>query len=82
MIRKGVLRAAAWMIPEDDKMGRYEKHGEDVVFKQDDGDITAVFHTYEEKTELAHSGSAMYEKIFLILVTLGATYLTFIFYFF
>ena len=63
-------------------MGTYEQRGEDLVFKQDEGEITAVFHTYEEKTELAHSGSAAYEKVFLLLVALGAAYLACVFYFF
>ena len=63
-------------------MGTYEQRGEDLVFKQDENDITAVFFRYEEKTELAHSGSAAYQKAFQAMVALGAAYLVFVFYFF
>jgi hypothetical protein len=63
-------------------MGILEKHGERWVYKQDDGETTAVFLRNEHKTELAHSGTAAHAKAFLALVALGAAYLAFVFTFF
>jgi len=63
-------------------MGRIEKEGEEVVYKQDDGEITAWLTNFEEKMELAHEGMQKYKKIFYIAVLIGFLYLAIIFLFF
>ena len=60
-------------------MGRIEKRGEEFVFKQDDGEITARFNNVEEKMVLAHEGSPAYKKVFYLLVLGGVLYLSLIF---
>lgn len=62
-------------------MGKIEKNGEEFVFRQDDGKITAKFDHIEEKMVLAHEGSPIYKKVFYLLVLAGVLYLTFIFIF-
>ena len=62
-------------------MGKIEKQGEEFVFKQDDGEISARFKTVEEKMVLAHEGSPAYKKVFYLLVIGGVLYLSFIFVF-
>ena len=62
-------------------MGTIEKQGEEFVFKQDDGEITARFNSVEEKMVLAHEGSPAYKKVFTLLVIGGVLYLSFIFVF-
>jgi hypothetical protein len=56
-------------------MGRIEKEGEEVVYKQDNGEITAWLTNFEEKMELAHEGTPRYKKIFWITVLMAALYL-------
>ena len=63
-------------------MGKIEKKGENFVFRQDDGKITARFKNIEEKMVLAHQGSPAYKKVFTFLVLAGVLYLTFIFVFY
>ena len=60
-------------------MGKLEKSGEEFVFRQDDGEITARFKNIVEKMVLAHKGSPTYKKVFILLVLAGVLYLTFIF---
>ena len=60
-------------------MGLIKKEGADLVFQQDDGQITAWFIDYEEKLELSHEGHPNYQKVFKILVLLGVFYLGYIF---
>ena len=60
-------------------MGLFKKEGADLVFQQDDGQITARFIDYEEKQELSHEGHPNYQKVFKILVLLGVFYLGYIF---
>jgi len=60
-------------------MGTFEKRGAGLVFRQDDGEITAWFASDEEKRELGHPGSPGYRKAFLLMVVLGAAYLVFTF---
>lgn len=60
-------------------MGKLEKKGEEFVFRQDDGEITARFKNVTEKMVLAHEGSPTYKKVFALLVLCGVLYLTFIF---
>ena len=61
-------------------MGKIEKKGEEFVFRQDDGEITARFNTVAEKMVLAHEGSPTYKKVFYLLVLAGVLYLIFIFH--
>ena len=63
-------------------MGKFIKHDGELVYQQDDGEITARFDGFEEKMELPHEGSAGYKKIFHILVILGFIYLLAVFLFF
>ena len=62
-------------------MGTIEKQGEEFIFRQDDGEITARFDNIQEKMVLAHEGSSKYKKVFYLLVLAGLLYLTFIFMF-
>ena len=63
-------------------MGKFIKHDGELVYQQDDGEITARFDGFEEKMELPHEGSAGYKKIFHILVIIGFIYLIVVFLFF
>ncbi|MCD6255962.1 MAG: hypothetical protein J7J44_06800 [Deltaproteobacteria bacterium] len=60
-------------------MGRIEKEGEDIVYKQDDGEITAWLTNFEEKMVLGHEGEPRYKKIFHIVVLIASLYLGIIF---
>ena len=64
-------------------MGKIEINGDgdEFVFRQDDGEITARFSSIAERMVLAHEGSPTYKKVFYLLVLAGALYLTFIFIF-
>ena len=64
-------------------MGKIEKSpdGNEFVFRQDNGEITAWFSSIAEKMVLAHEGSPTYKKIFYLLVLAGVLYLAFIFIF-
>ena len=60
-------------------MAGNQRQGQELVYKQADGEITAWFTGFEEKMELAHKGSPFYRKIFFLLVLLGFLYLGLIF---
>lgn len=60
-------------------MGTYERIGEDLIYRQDSGEVTARLLGFEEKTELAHVGSGRYKTIFYLLVTIGLGYLVIVF---
>ena len=60
-------------------MAGNQRQGQERVYKQDDGEITAWLTDFEEKMELAHQGSPFYRKIFFVLVLLGFLYLGVIF---
>ena len=64
-------------------MGKIEKNGDgdEFVFRQDDGEITARLSSIAEKMVLAHEGSPTYKKVFYLLVLAGVLYLAFIFIF-
>jgi hypothetical protein len=62
-------------------MGRFAKHGDEFVYQQDDGEITAWFKDFEEKLELPHEGTPAYKKIFFLLVGIGLIYLLAVFVF-
>ena len=63
-------------------MGRFVKYDDELVYQQDDGEITARLGGFEEKMELPHKESAGYRKIFYGLVTVGCIYLLAVFIFF
>ena len=60
-------------------MAGNQRQGQERVYKQDDGEITAWLTDFEEKMELAHQGSPFYRKVFFLLVLLGFLYLGVIF---
>ena len=59
-------------------MGQVEKDGNRLVYRQDDGEITAWFDSFEEKQVLSHAGNPTYKKVFYILVTAGFAYLAYV----
>ncbi len=60
-------------------MAGNQREGQEPVYKQDNGEITAWLTGFEEKMELAHKGSPFYRKIFFLLVLIGILYLGVIF---
>ena len=60
-------------------MAGNQREGQELVYKQDDGEITAWLTGFEEKMELAHKGSPFYRKVFFLLVLIGILYLGVIF---
>lgn len=48
---------------------------EEVVYKQDDGEVTAWLTNFEEKMELGHGGTQKYKNIFYAVVLTGFIYL-------
>ena len=63
-------------------MGQVVREGEEIVYCQMDGEITALLTGFEEKMELVHEGSPKYKHIFQLLVATGLVYLIFIFIFY
>jgi hypothetical protein len=63
-------------------MGRIEKEGKEVVYKQDNGEITAWLTNFKEKMVLGHEGTPIYKTIFYAAVLIGVLYLGIIFWFF
>jgi len=63
-------------------MGRIEKEGEEVVYKQDNGEITAWLANFEERMELTHEGTSEYKKVFWVIVLMAFSYLIIILMFF
>jgi hypothetical protein len=51
-----------------------------MIYRQDDGEITARFASLEEKMELSHEGSRGYRRVFNLLVLAGLLYLAYIFF--
>jgi hypothetical protein len=72
----GVLEK--WSIGE---MGKFVKYDDELVYQQDDGEITARLIGFEEKMELPHEGSAGYKKVFYLLVFISVIYLLAVFIF-
>ena len=60
-------------------MAGNQRQAQELVYKQEDGEITARFTGFEEKMELAHKGSPFYRKVFFLLVLVGFLYLGVIF---
>ena len=63
-------------------MGEITIEGDEVVYRQADGEITAWLTDFEEKMELTHEGSPIFKKIFYLLVAAGIFYLSLIFIFY
>jgi hypothetical protein len=61
------------------QMGRIEQEGADVVFRQDDGEITAYLTDYEERQELTHEGRRDVKILFCSLLAFAIVYLAVIF---
>ncbi len=53
------------IIEEDCNMGKITIEGDKVVYRQDDGEITAWLTDFEEKMELAHEGSPLIQEYLL-----------------
>lgn len=60
-------------------MGEIVGDGKEITYRQADGEITAWLTDFEEKLELAHSGSPKFKRIFYLLVAVGVLYLSFVF---
>ena len=60
-------------------MGKIVKKGEDIIYRQPDGEVTATLNDFKEKMVLEHEGSSRYQKIFYLLVAAGSIYLFLIF---
>ncbi len=63
-------------------MGEIVVEGDEVVYRQADGEITAWLTDFEEKMELAHEGSSKFKRIFYLLVAVGIFYLSLIYIFY
>ena len=56
-------------------MAGIEKDGEQTVYRQNDGEITAWLTNFEEKMELSHPSDPFYKKVFYLAVTVGLLHL-------
>ena len=63
-------------------MGEFVKQGEETVYRQSDGEITANLTEFKEKMELVHKGSSNYKHLFHLLAVFGLVYLIVIFIFY
>lgn len=63
-------------------MGELVRQGEEIVYRQMDGEITARLTDFEEKRELVHQGSPKYKHILRLLVVASVVYLIAIFIFY
>ena len=63
-------------------MGEIVRQGEETVYRQMDGEITASLTNFEEKMELHHEGSNTYKRIFHLLIAVGVIYLCAIYIFY
>jgi hypothetical protein len=61
-------------------MGKFAKLDNELVYQQDDGEITAWLKDFDEKMELPHEGTPAYKKIFFLLVGIGLIYLLAVFF--
>jgi hypothetical protein len=62
-----------------DLMGKYVKRNHELVYQQDDGEITAWLPICEEIMALSHEGTPLYKRVFYLLVIVGLIYLFLIF---
>jgi hypothetical protein len=64
-------------------MGRTEKRGKELIYKQDDGKITANLTNFvEDKMILDHEPTPGYRRIFHTIVLISVLYFIVIFLFF
>ena len=63
-------------------MGEIVRQGEETIYRQVGGEITAWLTDFEEKMELVHEGASRYRRIFHLLVAAGVIYLIIIFFIF
>jgi len=62
-------------------MGEIVMEGDETVYRQTDGEITAWLTDFEEKMELSHESSPKFRRIFYLLVAMGVFYLLLVFIF-
>ena len=63
-------------------MGEIVVEGDEVVYRQENGEITAWLTDFEEKMELVHESSPKFKRIFYLLVAVGIFYLSLIYIFY
>ena len=56
-------------------MAGNHKPEQELVYQQDDGEITAWLTDFEEKMELSHQVNLFYKKVFFLMVFIGLLYL-------
>ena len=56
-----------------------EEGVEEVVYKQDNGEITAWLTNFEEKMELGHEGAQKYKNVFHGVVLISVIYFALLF---
>ena len=52
-----------------------EKDGEEIIYRQDNGEITAWLTDFEEKMALSHPSDPFYKKVFFLMVLIGLIHL-------
>lgn len=57
-----------------------EEGVEEVVYKQDNGEISAWLTNFEEKMELGHEGTQKYKNIFYAAVLVSVIYIGILFW--
>jgi hypothetical protein len=63
-------------------MAGIENVGQETVYRQDNGEITAWLTNFEEKMELSHQANPFYKKVFFLVVFIALSYLGAIFLYF
>ncbi len=63
-------------------MGEVVVKNDEVVYRQENGEITAWLTDFTEKMELTHVGAPFYKKIFYLLAVFCVCYLLTVFLFF
>jgi len=63
-------------------MGEIIVEGDETVYRQADGEITAWLTDFQEMMELAHESSPKFKRIFYLLVAIGIIYLSVVFIFY
>lgn len=63
-------------------MAGYEQDGQEIIYRQDDGEITAWLTGFEEKMALSHPADPFYKRVFFLAVLVGLAHLgaTFLFW--
>jgi hypothetical protein len=65
---------------KEKSLGKLVQMDNEIVYRQDDGEITAWLTGFEEKTALAHQGSRFYKRVFHLCVIVGVIYLAVLFW--